>query len=133
MAVSTAYRRLFLRALQRDILASGLSLQEGLLALADARYADTKGGRIISSTSANGQSVSFAPPIYGNIAPMQAAELVSWMLDLYDIVKAEFVAAGTASPTDDQMVTGMLAHRLMGAVRSLRNDFSTYGSEYATL
>ena len=104
MAFTVSYKRLFLRSVDRDRLSSGLSLQAALLALSDARFADTKDGRQIIGTATNGHSVEFSDPTRGVLTPVGLAELVSDLIDRYDSAVVEL--GGT--PTDAQIAACML-------------------------
>jgi len=100
---STAYKRLFLRAVYRTV-SETVSLLDALNTLADARFTDTKSGRVVVGTSSSGHSVEFAAPGAGTLSPESLAELVSDLLDRYDAALVEL--GGT--PTDAQIYATML-------------------------
>lgn len=108
--VTLKYKRLFIRGLKYDADATtpATALSAILKTIAQARLTETEKGLALVSASANGVSSSFLLP-QGSITPEACADLVSEMLDSYDRVRAALIAAGNATPTDDQIYTGMLA------------------------
>jgi len=95
VGTSIAYQRLLLRRLYRSALEAGLTLSEQLNQFADARIDATSSGGEIVATSANGHSVTFAPP-GGNFSQVELAETAGRLLDLYDRVAAA-VTTGDAA------------------------------------
>jgi hypothetical protein len=123
VAVSTDYKRLFLRGLYRSALRAPCTLVAMLNGLVDGSYKSTNGGRTIISTAASGRKVDFeTPPAGRGITQLDVAETVSQLMDLYEESHDALVSAGVTSPTDSQIYDEML-DRLI-ARRSVRSDFS---------
>jgi len=102
LPVSKLYRRLFLRGIWWDAQTAGMTLGEGLQAVAKARLKETEQGKILTGSTLAGASADFALPRNGQgMTPQHLAELVSWLLDLYD---------STAEPgmTDGEIFAAML-------------------------
>lgn len=109
-----------LRILAAEAAAAELPLSDYLdraLAAADLAVAD---GKPITGSSVNGHSVTWQPLL--SYSPVDARRLIGALRDRYDTARAALVAAGTAEPTDSEVMVGMLAQ--IPVVRSLRPDFS---------
>jgi hypothetical protein len=80
------------------------------------------GGQTIASATGNGSSVAFSDPLRGG-SPVDMIELWEEIRGLYDIAKADLIAAGTASPTEAEIVADLLANGFPD-VRVVSHDFS---------
>jgi hypothetical protein len=87
--VSVPYARLFFRALCWQRESVGTTLCEILRTTASAKLEDTSDGQIITGSSSNGASVTFAPPGGRALSPTDLVELCSNLLDLYDAAVAD--------------------------------------------
>jgi hypothetical protein len=106
VAVSTEFKRLFLRGVKWDTDEAGTTLFAGLKALARARLKETKAGKVLILSLANGHRVDYALPMNGrDITPRQVTELCEEVLGLFDTARTNL----GGSPTDDQIFTEMLA------------------------
>ena len=118
MAVSTDFKRLFLRGIKWDADEAGLTLFAGLKAAARAHLKDTKAGKVLIASTGNGHHVEYALPMSGrDVTPRDATELCEEMLSLYDTAKVNL--GGT--PTDDQVFTEML-----GLLSVVDGEFADY-------
>lgn len=119
MAVSTEFKRLFLRGIKWDADEAALTLFAGLKAAARARLTNTKTGKVLIGSTGNGHSVEYALPMAGrDVTPRDAAELCEEMLSLFDTAKTNL--GGT--PTDDQVFAEMLG--LLAPVTETYADFT---------
>jgi hypothetical protein len=109
--------RLTLRGLKWSAESGSTSLEAVLKSAAQSRLSQTESGKVLVGTAANGHSVTYALPSNGNsLTPASAAEMISYLLDLYDAAKAAL--GGT--PTDTQIFNEMMA-RLVPA-REVHHD-----------
>jgi hypothetical protein len=110
VATTTDFKRLFLRGLKWDSEDQGLTLAEALKASARAQLVEVNGGKILTQTAANGGTFTFTLPANGQgLSPSAVAETIERLLREYDAATAAVIAAGTPSPTDEQIFTEMMA------------------------
>ena len=123
--LNTHEARGFLRGLYRAAADQGLSLEEALYAALDARFLNVSGGSLVIATAANGHSVQFAAPgDADSLSPKHILGFVSRLIDIYDQAVTALAAAGTASPTDAQILAQMLTDVRLLSIRSFTPDFS---------
>jgi len=116
--VSTRYMRLTLRGLKWAADDGATTLAAVLKSAAQARLTQTESGKFLVGTAANGHTVSYALPTNGFLGPASAAEMISYLLDLYDVSEA----ALDGTPTDQQIYDEMML-RLVPA-REVHHDFA---------
>lgn len=127
MALTTAYKRAYLRQVHREVETSGEStLANALDAAAAAAISGNRTGRVIIGSSTQGQSVSFALPSLRDATPGEIVELGDELLSLYTVSRQSLVDGGVTSPTDDQILAEML-DRLV-PVLSARSDYTSLRS-----
>lgn len=122
-AISAELKRLFIRGLKWDSEESGATLAATLKAAARAKLKSTQTGLVLVSVSSRGHSTEYQLPQGGaGFTPTNLAELCEEMLNTYDRAKADIIASGTASPTDDQIFSEMI--RWIEPVTEVYSDFS---------
>ena len=119
MAITTNWKRLFLRGVKWDAASGSVTLINQLKTVAQARLTDTAKGRALVSTSGNGRTVTFQIPANG--AGVTALEIVDLIEELHRLYESAVSYLG-GSPTDDQIFAEML--RLLEPVVEVENDFS---------
>lgn len=118
--IATPLKRLFLRNLFWDVEETGDSLANVLKAAAKARFEATATGKVLVSTSGNGHASSFSIP--DEFTAIDAAEMVSELLDRYDEARSKLVNDDDIdSPTDTQIKDEMMEKLV--AVRGFEYDF----------
>lgn len=119
MAASTTFKKLLLRGIKWDAEAQTLTLADALKAAVQAKFSSsTSKGRFLSGTSQAGHAVSFTLPSHRDATPQEIAEATLELLELFEAVVAEL----GGSPTDDEVLTAMLAKLI--PCRSVQSDFS---------
>ena len=118
--VSTAVKRAFVRYLLRLAVTNSATLLATIEAASDARVVNTGSGKVLTSNSGNGHTVSFSFPTDFN--PTYSLELLSEIQDRYEEAKDALIAAGTAAPTDSQIGVEILDK--LRPVRSVAHDYS---------
>lgn len=123
MAVSTSYKRLFLRGLKWDSEDQGKPILDVLKTVARARLVDTASGSVLRSTSGNGATVEFALPAGGQgITPQDAAELCEEIFTFYEVAAAG-IGKNPSNPADEAAIYAeMLA--LLTKVDEVSSDFT---------
>lgn len=108
--VPTNIKRLWLRRIYSQTTAGGgttyATLSAGLEAYSFAALDSVKGGTI-AGTAARDHSVSFSNRDNG-ATPEDIAAMCGEMLDIYDASRAALVAAGDASPSDEEIKDEMM-------------------------
>jgi hypothetical protein len=125
-AVSTNYKRLFLRGLRWD--ADKGPLLDVLKAVSRARLKDTQGGKVLTATTGNGQSATYTLPFNGaGASPQDIAELCEEMLTRYEAAVAEVSDSLTEdiAANNDLIFNEMMA--LLQPVHEVAADFSQVG------
>lgn len=121
--VATDFKRLFLRGISWDATDASITLTAALKAAARAQLTATATGATLIGTAGNGHSVTFQLPSSGQGAsPQDITELCEELITRYDAAVVALVASGVASPSDDQILTEMLA--LMTAATEVYSDFT---------
>lgn len=121
--VATDFKRLFLRGIRWDATDAGISLADGLKLSARSQLTRTSTGLYLIGTAGNGHTASFSVPVgLRDSSPQEIAGMIEEFITRYDAAVAALAAAGNASPSDDQILTEMLA--LMTAVTEVYSDFS---------
>lgn len=88
-----------------------------------SRIEDTKSGQVLLSAAGNGSTVQFAlPQGSSNLTPDAVASACSDLYDRYVDAKADLITAGTASPSDDQVLAEMLFR--LSPRKTMADDFS---------
>lgn len=131
MAASSDIKRLFLRGIYATAQAEDQTLSESLNALALGSYKTTSSGKYISSTMAAGRKVDFIiPPAGRGLTPTEIGEVLSQLLDLYDVCEDALISVPITSPTDaqlfDEMMDRMQPRRLVRADHR-GNNFYGFG------
>jgi len=120
VVIAAQFKRLFLRCIERDARRNGLKLADAIWLLAEAKFTETKSGKVLTSTSGNGHSVTFTIPSSGQgYPPHVMTEFFGWLIDLHEEIRA-----GLTDPTDNDVVEAMLAEDRMRACKGARSDFS---------
>ena len=110
MATTTDFKRLFLRGHKWHSEDHGLTLADALKAAARAQLIEVKGGKVLTQTAANGATFTFTLPANGQgLSPSAVAETIERLLREYDAASAAIIAAGTSTPSDDQIFAEMMA------------------------
>lgn len=110
--VSTKFKRSQLRRIWRTVPTPNATLLDALNAANDtASLSASTGSGSVVETSANGHSTKFADPNSASslVAPADIADMTSDLLDLYDSANAALIAAGTPTPSDEEIFEQMLA------------------------
>ncbi len=120
--VPTAYKRSWLRTIYAGT--SGTLLSRLTAALTTSVSASSSGQ--VTSTSANGRSVTFATPNAnsGFLTQQDTSELAGEMVDRYERAVADLETAGISPATDAQIFQQMLSE--LAAMFSSTPDFSTF-------
>jgi hypothetical protein len=119
VAVSTEFKRLFLRGIKWDADEGATTLFAQLKAIARARLTDTKAGKVLILSLANGHRVDYALPMSGrDVTPRDVVELCEEMLTLFDTAKTNV----GSTPTDDQIFAEMLG--LLSPITEVYADYS---------
>jgi hypothetical protein len=118
-AASSSFKRLFVRRLYESAVANSTTILALLKVATEARITETESGLALVGTMANRQQASFQIPPDFN--PTDAVDLLSEIRDRYDEAVAKLIANGTASPTDAQIQTELLA-----TIRPNRGAFSDF-------
>lgn len=119
MAITTNWKRLFLRGAKWDAAAASRTLIAQLQVLAQARLTESGKGRVLVATAGNGRSTTFQLPTNGaGVTPLEVVDLIEELHRLYSTAVSNL--GGT--PTDDQIFAEMLA--LLEPVVEVRNDYS---------
>lgn len=118
MAVSTDYKRLFIRGLAWDAADASATLYNTLKAASRAQLTKTASGKVLVSHTGNGTTSTYALPSSGDVSPSDVAELCEEMLRRYEEAAADL--GGT--PTDSAILTEILSQ--LAPVRSCGYDFS---------
>ena len=121
------YRRALLRTLYDECSDTGLTLTQAISALRKARVQSTHSGAIIRTTATNGHSIELET---AQCTPADIAAIASQFEDIYTNARAALIAAGTASPTDEEIKDKMLLHRTLVPLGSHTRDFSRYGTAW---
>lgn len=128
MATLTAQKkRGFLGAIYRaqQKLGGAQTLREALEAYQDARFSPVQSGRLLVGSSGAGHAASFrVPGIQHELTEEAVFDLSQELLEIYDSAVSVLVTAGTASPTDPQIYTGMLADDRMQTIRDFMGDYT---------
>lgn len=101
---SSAYTKLLLRVVWNAAKIQGITLYNALLAAAQDRIRDTQTGLVITTTQVGSHSVGRSALQVGGLSPVQIAETVSFLLDLYDVTRA-----ADSEAADEEIYTTMLA------------------------
>ena len=121
--LSTEFKRLLARGIRWDAADNGLTFEQALKAACRARLSENQDGRILIGTAGNGASVTFAlPQSDANLSPEAIVSAASGLYDSYTTCRADIIAAGTTSPSDDLILSEMLARLVIR--RQSRDDFS---------
>lgn len=125
MPVQASFKRLFVRKLLRDASEAGISFEDALWAVADARVEDVERGKIVIGTSANGNATQFSLPSFQGVfyTPADICDMVERIFEVYEDAQT---ALGD-SATDGQLVVQMLIDARMQTVRHLQNDYAYFG------
>ena len=117
-ALSSWYSLAFIRCAWESAPEGASTFREYILAALKGKISDTSSGRLITGTSSNGTSVSFALPADGTVTQQGIAELCEQILTHYD----DCTAAGV---TDEAVIYQTIRARFMdNTVTSYRPDFS---------
>lgn len=120
---SSEFKRLLLKGVSWDAAKNAIRLSEALQSACQARLSENNRGLIVSSIKGNGAEMVFAlPQIASTISPEAVIYAVSQLHDLYEETNADLISAGTAAPTDAQLLAEML-YRLKPK-RAMREDYS---------
>ena len=111
--------------LYAEATASGETLLSRIDAYLSESGATADKGVFLESVSGSGHSVTQRQLSNNGVGDQEHKALL--IRELYDRAVTLLAAAGTASPTDAELVVKMLA--LSPSIRSLRPDFSIYGLE----
>ncbi len=124
--VTTAYKRAWLRQIYG---ATGGTLLTRLNTALSTSVTASSSGQV-TSTSANGRSVTFATPSKssGIITQQDTTELAGEMVDLYERSVLALTDGGVAVPTDAQILAQMLSE--LFAAWSSTPDFSSFRYGY---
>lgn len=102
---------------------SGITLLAALKAYSKARFEEIQSGRFVVSTSGNGSSVSFyTAPVGMPLQPDQFAAVAQEFREVFTTALATLQTAGTANPTDAQLLSTMLADDRLQTVTEARLD-----------
>ena len=124
--VLTAHEsRGFLRGLYRAAAGQGLSLSDALYSALDSRYATIKNGALVVSSSTNGHSFTVAAP--ESFSALSLVGYISRLIDILEQANTALVAAGTATPTDAELLAQMLTDVRLRSIRCSTPDFSRFG------
>ena len=122
-AVSTKFKRLFIRSLKWDSESSGLSFFETIKAAAIAKFSASSSGSVLIGTSSKGHSVSLSIPGSGRgFSPTDITECVEEILQAYDAAKAYLISEGNPTPSDGLISTEML--EMMQPVTEFASDYT---------
>jgi hypothetical protein len=108
--IRTDVKRAWLIAHARAATAASQTLEAHLLAQIDSKVESIESGLAIAETSGNGHSTSFSKPGEASAGPEEMAGLVGEMLRRYQNARQQLIDAGTASPTDAEILAQMLAY-----------------------
>lgn len=117
-SATTDFKRLFIQGLKwdsEDLTTGGTptTFYQALKAASRARLIETKDGRVLTGSSGNGKTVTFTLPMNGlSLTPTDIANLCGEILRRYDLAQADLIAAGNATPSDDQIYAELLAKML---------------------
>jgi len=111
-----------LRSVQDWCIATGKTLREGLRAREESAGNNLVGGAK-SSVSGAGTSVGFTSG-NGTFTAKDEADMWSALVELFDSTQAALIAAGTANPTDAQILAGMFSSIPTGPITESYNDHS---------
>jgi hypothetical protein len=126
VAIDAEYTGLFIQGLKWDSEDNGAALYDTIKAACRAKLTATAQGLVLVAAAGNGQTATYQLPQNGaGITPHDAAVLCSRTLKLFNSSKAELVANGIASPTDDQIFALMLASDSLVMVTETFPDCST--------
>jgi hypothetical protein len=124
--VTTSLKRLFVRVLLKNSQDAGDTLYNTLMAAAVARIENTSGGKVLISTAGNGHTNTFEIP--SGFTAVDAAELVSELMDRYDEAKSKLINDDDIDNPTDQQIHDEIMDKLR-PVRSVTHDFSGIRTE----
>jgi len=110
VAIRVEVKRLILKGIYRSAIANSLTLANAIGAALDARYEQVADGSIIASTSGSGYSVSYSTPSGAGITPIDVAQAVSELDDLYTAALAKY-PSGTDAQKYDWMIAQLVKVR----------------------
>ena len=113
-SATTDFKRLFVQGLKwdaDDLTTAGTptTFLAALRTASRARLKENSDGRVLTGSMGNGKTVTFTLPMNGrDLTPTNIAELCGEMLRRYDNAKDDLVAAGSDSPTDEEIYNELL-------------------------
>lgn len=101
-----------------------VSLSDTLGTCLDTLGADIETGRVLTSATRDGFSVTYG--ILGNnLGPARLFAEIGRMIEEHDAAEATLIAAGNDTPTDLQIRNEMLLRKWFTPVREVTSDFSS--------
>lgn len=122
--VSSLYGRIFLRTLYAAAKASGASLKSALEKAASEAVETSSSPTVLSGTSANGASVSYAlSPTGGAVSALRIAELAEELLELYEYFESDMPPGLAEAELDARVYALMMSRLKSGGIRRMTADW----------
>lgn len=113
---------LFVQCLKWDAEDQSVSFFDSLKTACRARLAENQSGRVLIGSMGNGKQVTYAlPQGASDLTPSAIASLCGELLRRYNEAKADLIAGGNATPTDEQIYD-----ELVGRIQPITQSFCDF-------